>query len=133
MLGADDETTGVDAHHVVEGLERQLDDAAGQVGVGRVGEVHVHSVETAVGVDGQADRRDDGFFVGAVEGDTSHPRTRRVEVGGDARHQLGVEVADHEERALIGEATCQPVADPAQARKDDNLVLEQSRHRSDTS
>ena len=133
MLGADDETTGVDAHHVVERLQWQLDDAAGQVGVGRVGEVDVHSVETAEGVDGQADCRDDGFFVGAVEWHTAHPLTRRVEVLGDTQGQLGVEIADDQLRALIGEATCQAITDATEARNDDDLVLKQSRHRSDPS
>ena len=133
MLGADDESAGVDAHHLVERLERQLDDTAGQIGVGGVGEVHVHPVEAAERVDGELDDRDDGILVGAVERNTAHPLTRRIEVGGDARRQLGVEVADHEQRALVGVAPGQAVADAAESRNDDNLVLEQSRHRSDPS
>ena len=132
MLGADDEPAGVDAHDLVERLERQIDDAARQVGVGGIGEVHVDTVEPAERVDGELDDRDDRVLVGAVERNTAHPLTRRIEFGGDARRQFGVEVADHEQRALVRVAPRKAVADTAEPRNDDNLVLEQSRHTSDT-
>src|ERR1700742_4778119 len=72
-------------------------------------------------------------LVGAIERHTAHALTRRIEVGGDARRQLGVEVADHEPSALIGIAHGQAITDAAQPRNDDNFVVQQTRHRSDPS